>query len=192
MNVADVAAQLREDERAARDVLERGCREDMLSLQRLLAGPLSKARRELPECILSTGSLDPTLRRSVLAQEAERIALRCAQRAFANADVRFRARFGMYAAALSDAHERFLKHPPRRISLPHLVLENESSIVPRCEVSLAAVDEWVKELAGTLRATLEAEVGRACRVTAERGLRSLARARIALRLEAHEAPIRLR
>jgi len=192
MSVAESAVQLREDERAARDVLEQGCRKDMLSLQRFIAGPLHKARRELAECMLSIGTLDPFLRRTLLADEAQVAAMRCAQRAFANADVRFRARFGLYASALSEAQERQLERRPRRITLPHLMLDDERSIVPRCEVSLATIDEWTEELANNLRVALENEALRACREAAERGMRSLARARIALRLRAHERPARVR
>ncbi len=188
MNVAEIAAQLREDERVARKALERGCREDMLSLQRLTARPLRKARHELLECTLSIGALDPILRRNVLTQEAEAVALRCAQNAFANADVRFRARFGIYANALADAQERHLERRLRRIALPHLMLEDERSVVPHCEISPSTVDEWIEELGRKLRAALEDEARRACRAAAERGSRSLARARVALRLEAYEGP----
>lgn len=182
MNVTEAAAQLREAEQRARERLERGCRDDATSLRRLIAGPLRKARLELRERILSIGSLDPVSRRNLLAQEAEEVAMRCAHNALANTDVRFRARFGMYATAIADEQEALLGRPPRRITLPHLTLDDEPSVVPRSEVSLASVDAWIEELGNTLCLALEHEAWRAYGVTAERGSRSLARARIALRL----------
>lgn len=192
MDVAGFAAALRAEERDARQALERGCEEDLAAIGRLLAGPLHIAREELTEHILSLGPLDAILRRNLLAEAAEEVALRCGRRSFANADVRFRARFGMYATALQEVERRLLEthgagralietRAQRRIPLPHLALDDEGAILPHCELTSESTARWTSELENGMRRAVERAVERACTSVTARGWGSLARARLAVR-----------
>lgn len=198
MNLTAAAARLREDERLARESLDRGCSADVASLDRLLDGPLRQARAELEAEIASLGTPDATLRRNLLVQLAEDVAMRCAGNAFANASVRFRARFGIYAGALSNAEQRFVAaarkaaaantlqlQAERRIMVPHIELNDELAVIPRCEVSFDTVEQWLIELEARLRRALEEAVERARLRVVRRGTMSLSRTRVALRLAAH-------
>jgi hypothetical protein len=131
------------------------------------------------------------LRRSPTA--VQQIALRYAREVFANGGVRFRARFAMYASALTDAQRRFLVEaapfveegarglrPPRRITVPRIEFNHAQAIVPPTNPS--SIDRWVEELRGRVTDALTREVDRAQRVVLERGAASLIRIRIALRL----------
>jgi len=190
MHVAEFAAALRAEERAARRTLERGCSEDVAAIDDFIAGPLRKARVELEEYILSLGTLEPTFRRNLVAEAAEEIALLCRRRAFANADVRFRARFGIYASALKEAEQQLLARvgdasvgtrmlrAQRRISLPHLVVDDEASVRPQCEASSETIAQWAHELGVELRSTLANAIECTCRRVTRRGSASLARASV--------------
>lgn len=188
---------VREEERAARRVLEQGYREDLAAIGRLIAGPLRKARSELEEHFLSLGTLDPILSANLTKQQAELVALNCGRDAFANASVRFRARFGIYAEEVAEAEKRFLatvktgidkpgvpQRQPRKIALPRIDLDDERSIVPQSHASLSTIDRWIDELDVLLRAALEYTLNKAYRMVVNRGFVRLARTRIA----AHQAP----
>jgi hypothetical protein len=189
MDVAEFAAALRTQERAARRALERGCSEDMAAIDGLIAGPLRKARVELEEYTLSLGALEPTFRRNLMREAAEEIALRCRRRAFANADVRFRARFAIYAIALQEAEQRLLARvgdaragtrmlrAQRRMPLPHLV-DDDDSVLPRCEASSATIEQWASELESALREAIAEATERARRRIIRRGSANLARASV--------------
>jgi hypothetical protein len=183
---------VREEERAARRALEQGCRDDLASIGRLIAGPLRKARSELEGHLLSLGTLDPILSANLTKQQAELVALNGGRAAFANAGIRFRARFGIYAEELAAAEKRLLEtvkpgvdkpgipqRGPRKITLPRIELDDERSIVPQSHASLSTIDRWIDELEILLRAALEYTLNRACRTVLNRGFVSLARTRIA-------------
>jgi hypothetical protein len=187
MSYAAIARRLRDAERAAKEVLERGCAEDLSALEHFVARPLQKARAQL-EARTSPSA-------------AEQIAQRCAGEVFANGSVRFRARFSMYASALAYAERRFLVdaatlvagdaprlRPPRRITLPRIDLRDDWAIVARCDACSA--DQWFEELRKGVCCALEREVDRARRVLLERGAASLIRTRVVLRL-ALRGPIQL-
>ncbi len=181
MDVTAATTALRENERAALALLREGCSADLASVRRLVAGPLRDARERLTAEITSMGRLEPYARQALLRAYAEGIAMECAREVFANADVRFRARFGIYASALAAASERARSPYRRRITLPHLRIENERDVLPQREIMLDEVDAWVDDLGTRVRAALQNAVNAACRDVARRGLASLARARIALR-----------
>jgi hypothetical protein len=197
MNLIGLATQLDEHERVEREALEDGCARDLGSIDRFLAGPLRNAQIDLEAELLSVGALDPALRRNLLTQAAEEITVRRARDAFVNADVRFRARFSINASALAEAKQRFLEaakaaidadmrlRPQRRIIIPHLELEDDLSIVPRCEVSSSTIDDWIDELRSNLRQAIANAVDNACRSLVKRGSASIARARVGLRLATH-------
>lgn len=191
-SVLEALQVVREEERAARRALEQGFRDDLAAIGRLIAGPLRKARGELEGHLLSLGALDPILSANLTKQQAELVALDGGRAAFANAGIRFRARFGIYAEELAAAEKRLLESvksgvdklgvprlQPRRIALPRIELDDERSIVPQGHASLSTIDRWADELEILLRAALEQTLNRACRIVLNRGFVSLARTRIA-------------
>lgn len=172
-----------------------GCRADMLGIDRLIARRLRKARNELEAYFSSLGTLDPTLSANLTRQHAELVAVRCASDSFANARVRFRARFGIYAEALNASEKRFVEtavsnarglrvYPriPRKLALPRFELGDERSIIPRREVSLSEMDDWIGDLGTLLQQALESTVRTACRSIVNRGAISLVRTSMAVRL----------
>lgn len=194
VNLTPLGTRLIEAEKAARQELIRGCTSDLARLERLMAGPLERAKAALHEELLSIGDLEPTLRANLQRENAEKIALECAWDVFANANVRFRARFGLYASAVAEAEQEFINaaraaigdfemhvHGQRRISVPHLRGEDERYVVPDCEISWNALGEWIGELSGRLRDSLVQEVERTLDVVTERGSTSVIRTRITLR-----------
>ncbi len=185
---------LRDDEAAARVVLESGCRTDLSTLDRFVAKPVRRAREELADHFLSLGTLAPDLSAALTRSHSELVAMRCAQMAFENAGVRFRARFGFYAEALLAAQERFVRaaaqgagdlakppRPPRRIALPRIEVDDEREILPDAACSFAEIDGWIAELEQRLRSALVEHVERAMRSLIGRGAVSLARTSIAVR-----------
>ena len=197
MKLIPLSSRLREDERAARRVLIRGCGEDLRAIKLLISRPLREARTAVDEELASLGLLDPLLRHGILKEASAEIALRCARSAFANASVRLRARLGIYALALAQSERRFFEaaaaaaavdesslpfRTPPRIALPHIELDDDASIVPGGDISN---DEWIVELETRLRVALEVEVERAKLTLMKRGFASLARAHTALRLASY-------
>jgi hypothetical protein len=169
MNAASFGARFRERERVARAALERGCYADLVWADRFVKRRVRETRGELAERILSLGAVDPELHETLASLEAEAVARHCARDVLANADVRFRARFRLYASAL----------PGRQIRLPHLELDNERPIVPRCSVFPSTFDEWLDELEETLLGALREAIETACNIAVTRGIASLARSGVA-------------
>jgi hypothetical protein len=192
---------LRRDEEAARVQLEAGCRADLERIGRLIEPPLRKARSELEAYLSSLGSLEPILVANLKREHAQFVALRCASGAFANASVRFRARFGMYADALVAAQKQFVETvmsnvgvkgrypgPPRRMAMPRIDLDEELAIFPQSELSLAELDGWIGDLGKRLQTALKSTVSMACLKVLNRGARDLARTSVAVRLASLSVP----
>jgi hypothetical protein len=203
VNLVALSAELREAERDARQKLDQGCAEDLASIERLLDRPLREARTELEAAINGLGPLEPVLKCNIIDQFADDAALRCTRKAFANASVRFRARFALYAEALAEAERGFLDkaraaiggtmlpRAQRRITLPHIELDDDLAIALKYNVSLENIDRWVDDLERHLRALLEREVNRARWSLISRAHASLARTRVALRLAAQGRKVAL-
>lgn len=201
MELGVAAARLREAEKTAREVLNNGCSADLESIECFLDRPLSQAKAEFEAHIFGLGPVDVTLHRNILIQEVQEVAWRCARNVFANADVRFRARFRIYADVLAEAEQRFLDaaraaekslriRDRRRITVPHLEPDDESFIILQRDVFQSTLDSWIAELEKSLRIALVREVTCARHVVLKRGSASLARTRVALRL-ASRGPLSL-
>lgn len=176
-----IAASVREEERRARAELAQGCESDLSRVERFVSRPATRARTELHLAILSIGNMDAQVRRRLIADAAQEAATGCARRAFSNADVRFRARFRIYADALAAAQDRVRRGPRRRIALPHLEPNCESSLLPRTEASIPGLDAWTRDLRRLVEAALLASVETARRLIERRGRESMARDAIAAR-----------
>jgi hypothetical protein len=192
---------LRGLEAAARAELDAGCRVDLQNLARLTEAALRKAREELEGYLSSLGPLESTLASNLKREYSELVAQRCAGAAFANAAVRFRARFRNYAEALVIAERAFVEavtssdpeirrrpKAPRRVAVPRIELDNERSIVPEGVPSLSDLDVWIEELAQRLHHALESTISSASRRTLDRGRREIARTSAAVRLAALATP----
>jgi hypothetical protein len=200
MTIVDLTVlgeRLRSDERAAREALDRGCAADLAAFAQFARASLRTARAAVQTCVLSTGPVDLQLRRHVLATGAADAAVTCARAVFANAGLRVRARFAMYADALAAAERRFIDdargalgddgarlRAQRRIAIASVECEDERSVVPSCELTASSLDAWSHELESRIRVALASEVERGRRALLKRGSASLARTRVALRLAA--------
>lgn len=170
MSFTRFATRLGNRERTAREALDRGCTADLEWTDCLITRHVRKARVELADRVLSLG-VDPVLRRAAIAIEAEDVAAHCVRDVFANADIRFRARFRTYAESL----------PGRKIRIPHLDLAAQGSIVPRA-AAVAPFEEWLGELETAVRAALREAIESARHVLVRRAVASLARARASFTL----------
>jgi hypothetical protein len=190
---------LRRAEQAARTALEAGCRGELEQVERFIERPLCKARLEMAAYLTSLGARDPILSANLKREYAENVALRCARDAFANASVRFRARFLTYAEALVAAQRNFIEastlsldcshlRAPRRIVLPRVELGDERSLAPECEPSVSDIDEWTADLKRRLQMALRSVVVAACAKTLDRGAVAVARASVAARLATPAQP----
>ncbi len=188
-------------EAAARAELDAGCRADLQKIACLTGAPLRRARAELEGYLLSPGSLVPKLASNPEREFAELLALRCASDVFANAGLRFRARFRNYAQALLVAEQSFIEamtpidpdrrrrtKAPRQIAVPRIEFDEDASMVPQSMPSLSDVDEWIDELAQHLHGALESTVSVALRKILDRGMRSVARTSAAIRLAGFTLP----
>lgn len=197
MDLIALSAELRDAERDARNALDRGCEEDLTSIARFLDRPLREAKEALEAKLNALGSLDPVLHRNIVADLVDETALHCARNVFDNANIRFRARFGMYASALAGAEQHFFDttkevlgecsirpRVQRRITLPHIEFDDSAAIAVEHDVSTATIDRWIDGLDRYLRSALKREVNRARWMLLNRGASSLARTRVALRLAA--------
>jgi hypothetical protein len=181
-------------EKASRQALVDGCRSDLAAIERFLARPLREAKLSLEEELASGGELEPLLRHNLLRENAASIAMRCTWHVFANANIRFRARFGLYVLAVAEAEREFIAaasaalgdpglsvHAQRQIVIPHLDLGDETRVAPDHNPSVEGAEAWVAELQTHLRDALEQEVWLAVKAVAARGYASIARTRVALR-----------
>jgi hypothetical protein len=186
-------------EKAARTALEAGCCADLEQVERFIEPPLGRARLELAAYLTSLGALDPILSASLKRRHAEDVSSHCACDAFANASVRFRARFRTYAEALVAAQKNLVEtaalsmecsppRAPRRIALPRIELDNERSVTPEYQPSLSQIDEWTAELNRRLQAALQSVVLAARAKTLDRGAAAVARTSVAVRLAALAQP----
>ena len=188
---------LRGREALARAELDAGCRADLEKIAHVTEAPLRRARSELESYLSSLGSLESTLASSLRREHAEAVALRCASDAFANAGVRFRARFRNYAESLAVAQRSFIEvitssdpaqrrrlKAPRQIAVPRVELDNERSIVPQSMPSLSDLDSWIDEVAQHVHCALASTVDAARQKILERGMRDMARTLTAVRLTA--------
>lgn len=192
VNITEALAKLRDIERIARDQLHQGCIQDRSVIGALVDRLLERAREDLEARLLTLGTMDPILHRSLLIQETTEVEQDCLREAFANADVRFRARFAFYVEAVNNAEHEFLElgqqkpnAPPmrheRRVALPHLDCVDEAA--PSCAVDLEGspdLAEWSALFRmRLLQALLEAEdVARKSLI--RRAHTSLARTQLAL------------
>jgi hypothetical protein len=183
----------RAQEAAARSELEAGCRSDLAHSGTFVALPLRKARLELDSYLESLGTIQPRLAASLGAQQADVIARDCASSVFANASVRFRARFRTYAELLVDAERRFVETamfgerscPPRavrQIPVPRIDLYDERSILPQSRLWLPETGPWMLELETRLQRALESNVNSARRKLLDRGERQMLRTLAVVRL----------
>lgn len=177
-----VAESVREEERRAREELDRGCEADLLTVERFVRRPAAKAREELHAALLSLGTMEPNLRKGLMLEAAQETASRCARRAFSNANVRFRARFRIYAQALANAQSEANGRLRRRIAVPNLEPAEEPAFLPRVDASLATLDTWTAELRRLIAGSLGESVDAARRLVERRGRISMARGAIATRL----------
>jgi hypothetical protein len=186
-------------EEAARTALEAGCRADLERVECFIEPPLRRARLEFSAYLTSLGALDPILSANLKREHAEDVASRCAFHVFANASVRFRARFRTYAEALVAAQKNLVEtatlslecsrpRAPRRIALPRIELDDGRSVTPECEPALSRIDEWTAELHRRLRTALQSVVVTACAKTLDRGAAAVARTSVAVRLAALAQP----
>jgi hypothetical protein len=185
----------RAQEAAARSELEAGCRSDLLHSGTFVALPLRKARLELDSYLESLGTIQPRLAVSLGAQHADVIARDCAISVFANASVRFRARFRTYAEILVDAERRFVEtampgtdergrpaRAVRQIPVPRIDLYDERSILPQGRLWVPDSGPWMLELENRLQRTLESNVNSARRKLLDRGERQMLRTLAVVRL----------
>lgn len=185
----------RAEEAAARSELETGCRSDLQHSSSFIALPLRKAHLELDSYLGSLGTIQPRLAASLGAQQADVIARDCASSVFANASVRFRARFRTYAEILVDAERRFVEtamsgsdergrpaRAVRQIAVPRIDLYDERSILPQSRLSLPETGPWMLELENRLQRTLESNVDSARRKLLDRGERQMLRTLAVVRL----------
>ena len=186
MGLAAVARRLRDAERAAREVLERGCAEDLSSLEHIVARPLQKARAELETRDVhlwqpSRSHNVAPAKSSPMAASGSELAFRCTHR-----------RWQMPSDDFSSTPRRSSKRTRRacrdKITLPRIGLRNDWTIVPQC--NRCSIGEWFAELRKAVCRALEREVDRSRRVLLERGAASLIRTRVVLRLALH-GPIEL-
>lgn len=196
-DVRSVGDRLALSERRARELLTQGCAADLRTIDRFISRPLERAKEKLLDELHAVGDIDRTFRRNLLRELSETIALECSREVFANVDVHFRARFALYADALAQAEQAFVDdiriliadpqvrvHYQRRVTLPHVVLEDERSVVPDCEPSLEDARKWINELRVLLGLELEQQVYRAIRALTDRASASVARTRVAVRYAA--------
>jgi hypothetical protein len=182
----------RAEERRARRVLEEGCAADLASIDRLIARPLAIARHELLECLTGTGTVgDLSVRQALVYRSAEEIVARCVESVCDNANVRFRARFRMYAEAVCESESRLIA-TPRRIALPWLDLGDIPTPTPPVGCSAEPIDEWISELVVHLRGALQREVEAALRKVVRRIVASVARSRARRALRRLRTPVRRR
>jgi hypothetical protein len=185
----------RAEEATARSELEAGCRSDLAHSRSFIALPLRKARLELDSYLESLGTIQPRLAVSLGAQHADIIARDCASSVFANASVRFRARFRTYAEILVDAERRFVEtampggdergratRATRQILVPRIDLYDERSILPQSSLSPPETGPWMLELENRLQGTLESNVDAARRKLLDRGERQMLRTLAVVRL----------
>ncbi len=169
----------RAQEAVARSELDAGCRSDLAHSLTFTALPLRKAR-------LAAG---------LGAEHADVIARECASSVFANASVRFRARFRTYAETLVDAERRFVEtalsgtgergrpaRAARQIPVPRIDLYDERSILPQSRLWLSETGPWMLELENRLQRVLESNVNSARRKLLERGERQMLRTLAVVRL----------
>jgi hypothetical protein len=182
--------RLREAERKAREALEQGCADDLMRVALLFGGPLRHAGAKLETWLLGLGSSDSIFERTILMEQVIDVQRDCMARVFANANVRFRARFGIYASALAEAEHEFLRTSSeladahfgesRRIALPHIKTPDDWPRTPESEISSASdVDEWTERLGQAIFSCLAREVNRARAALLRRGRASLARTQLA-------------
>jgi hypothetical protein len=166
-------------EAAARSELEAGCRSDLAHSSSFLALPLRKAR----------------LAASLGTQHADVIARDCASSVFANASVRFRARFRTYAETLVEAERRFVEtaipdagergrptKAARQIPVPRIDVYDERAILPQSRLWLPETGPWMRELENCLQRTLESNVNSARRKLLDRAERQMLRTLAVVRL----------
>lgn len=195
----------RAEEAAARSELEVGCRGDLQHVDSILAIPVRKARIELESYLESLGTIQPRLAASLGAKEAKVIAQNCANSVFANASIRFRARFRTYAELFANAERRFVEtatiassrgrrplRAVRQIAIPRIDL-CDSSVFPYIQLSPPDADPWTLELKKRLQSALELSVYTARQKLLARGERQLLRTLAAVRLvslaERHQSTV---
>jgi hypothetical protein len=169
----------RRHERAARLSLEAGCAEDLAWAERLFASRLTVARRELQACLAGAGSFgDPSVDRVVIYRAAQEIVGACARSVADSANLRFRARFRMYADAVCESEARLIARP-RKVTLPRLDLGDVPTPIPPISSSPGLIDTWVRELRSHLRTALQREVETAKSKLVRRVIAGIARSRAA-------------
>jgi len=182
--LAEAELRLREAERTAAEALDQGCSNELAAIAVLVDRPLRRARERLG--------------RSLRIEQVTEIALRCKREIFANADVRFRARYGFYTEALAEAEREFLEvarrvtgavglRERRKVALPHIGVVDDRSETLALELSLSSdIDASVEKLRKRICNALVCEVERSRKVVIKRGRASLARTLVALRLAVHD------
>jgi len=143
--------------------------------------------------ILGTGAFeDGSTRRRFLQASAEDIVAKCVGSVRDNANVRFRARFAIYAQTVLELQRRFVEdmrgltlqevgrsRRPRRVALPWLHLHEVVSPPLPEDFSEQCIDGRLLDLRGLLVEALEREVGKACHKLARRCVASTARTLVA-------------
>lgn len=147
----------------------------------------------------SIGRHRSTLRRNLLVEQAEKSALRCARDIFANADIRFRARFRIYAAELADAQRQFIDaaasasgagrlRRQRVIAIPHIELNEDAFFMPDSDLLPSSLELWLRKLKRRLLADLVRDVERARDALLRRSGVSVARTRNEVHLRSGVIP----
>ncbi len=166
----------RDEERAARQRLAKGCAQDIASLDELLSGPLAAARRELSDLLAGLGAFERTTTQALVYRATDEIAARCIECVADNVNMRFRARFRMYVDAVAQSESRLLGKP-RRPAVPRIDLRAVSTPLPSAMWSQQIVDDWIERLRCGIHEVVQHEVEIAQRIIARRVIASVARSR---------------
>jgi hypothetical protein len=175
--------------REAQRALNRGCDSDIRSSPTLLARPLVVARTCLENELLGTSTLaDKALRSHLLFAGCQDIVACCTRSVRDNADVRFRARFRMFAEAVHELECEFAEKArvvepegasrikmPRRIAVPRVCLDDLPMPRQPDDSSAASINAWASDLTMLLTDRLREAVEDARREAVRRSTRSVAR-----------------
>ena len=171
---------LRDAERTARTRLLAGCEDDARRIDRYFERPLHNARAEAIALLAGMGAaLEPELSGSLRHEGFEEIGRRCAERVFANVDLRLRARMRIYTGALAEIEMQIAsaiasvqrvpsKHPlPRMFSTPRLAIDDLA--LPNAPAEVAEVPAWIKRLRARIAAELRERIDEALERVLVRG-----------------------
>lgn len=192
--------RLQAAEAVARARLEQGWAEDVASLDRFFDRSLSKAQAEARDAMAGFGTLrNGHLSRNLRRDLFDEIAMRCVERCYANAKMRFRARAQLYTGELSHIEATIAsvllgeygasaqRVFPRMFSLPHIVCTDIRLPDEPSDDSTSELAAWAERLRACIRGAFLRQVEQARQKVCDSGARRVAIVRVRLRLAFHHA-----